>query len=405
MADLAERAYLEEVVALLWPTARVEMRGLRGAARARGSGRRLVVLPGGARPRLLVPTGRARAAAALRGYQTSATGRKRREISLAAAAARAGIVDLAPTQVHIHARGDVNGVEDHLSGVLGRAVYVSVHLGPPRAVRKPVLQILDAVSHRTIGFAKVGVDDLTRGLVAGEAATLTELARCRLDAVQVPACLHHGRWRGCELLVQSALVPDRSACLAAGLFRRAIKEVAGVRGVSTAAVDRHPYLARLRVELHECGDVAASAALGTALDTVIDQSAGTRLRFGSWHGDLTPWNLAAARQRVLVWDWEHFEPEVPLGFDLVHHQVRCAVRDGLTPAAALGAAHRGAPELLRGFQPTAEASRLAAFLYIAHIAARYVRDGEEDGATSLGSVSSWLPSVLDAVSYPVLSTS
>lgn len=403
MADPSERSYLEEVVALLWPTAKVELHKLPGAASARRSGRRLAVLPGAARPRLLVPTGRATAAAALRGYQTSATGRKQREISLAAAAARTGVVKLAPTQVHIRAGGDAQGVDDHLVDVLGREVYVSVHLGPPRAVRKPVLQILDAQTHRTIGFAKLGVNDLTRGLVAGEAAVLTELARCALDAVQVPTVLHHGQWRGCELLVQSALVPDRSASLGAALLRRALKEVAGVRGVSTVALDSHPYLARLRDDLDRCGDAATSSALRTTLDDMLDRSAGTNMRFGSWHGDLTPWNLATAGERALVWDWEHFESQVPLGFDLVHHQVRCAVRNGLAPAAALTAAHRGAPELLHGFQPTDEACRLVVLLYVAHIAARYVRDGEGDGATSLGSVSSWLPAVRETLRRPAAS--
>src|SRR5262249_11686071 len=71
--DSQERAdYLREVCGLLWPPPAEVTSGQRDNAeaghRSAGNHRELIVLPGLARPRLLVPSGRRASAAAVRGY-------------------------------------------------------------------------------------------------------------------------------------------------------------------------------------------------------------------------------------------------------------------------------------------------------------------------------------------------
>ncbi len=56
----------------------------------------------------------------------------------------------------------------HLSDELGQELTAGIHLGPPRANRKPVLQLMDP-SGATVAFAKVGVNRLTRERVRHEA--------------------------------------------------------------------------------------------------------------------------------------------------------------------------------------------------------------------------------------------
>jgi hypothetical protein len=46
--------------------------------------------------------------------------------------------------------------------------------------------------------------------------------------------------------------------------------------------------------------------------------AGTRWRFGAWHGDLTAWNAHPDPGGVAVWDWERASDPVPVGFDAAH---------------------------------------------------------------------------------------
>lgn len=396
-ADVAASAYLREMVGLLWPDASVELCRAHPVRVRRRAGQDLVVLPRATQPRLLVPASPAKAAAALRGYQTSATGRTRRKARLVAVLARAGATRLAPTVVRICSSGQAEGIDAHLARILGRAVDISIHLGPPRAVRKPVIQLLDAETHQTIGFAKVGVNPLTRELVAREAANLADLQGHDLHRLRIPELLHHGGWQGLDLLVQSALTPEGSAPPTVGDVEAAMLELSGVRGLMTGTLRSHRYLGQLRSRIDRCPTSPAASAVEEALDRIAAPAADLELRFGAWHGDWTPWNMAAGgRRRLLVWDWEHFEPDVPAGYDRLHHHLHCELRSGRDPGAALASMRQAAAGLLRHFQPSDPARELTALLYVVDIATRYLNDEEAAGATLLGDVSSWLATGLDA---------
>ena len=117
------------------------------------------------------------------------------------------------------------GLDEHLAGILGERALVSMHIGPARANRKPVLQLL-APDGRALGYAKLGVDPLTHALVDAEATALHRLAGLPLGPVTVAGVRHHGNWHGHALLVQEALpvwlpraapataeTAERAACL------------------------------------------------------------------------------------------------------------------------------------------------------------------------------------------------
>jgi hypothetical protein len=152
------------------------------------------------------------------------------------------------------------------------------------------------------------------------------------------------------------------------------------------------------------------------------------LRFGAWHGDLTPWNMATLRDTICVWDWERFSRGVPLGFDAVHYAFQGAVvRHKRDPRAAIADCVRRAPELLAPFGqggsggpagagttgdgkakgegatsggPGADgssaerAARLTVVLYLIDIAARYLHDGQAEAGARLGALGQWLLPVL-----------
>ncbi|HET9007370.1 MAG TPA: hypothetical protein VFQ04_11690, partial [Actinomycetes bacterium] len=89
-----------------------------------------------------------------------------------------------------------------------------------------------------------------------------------------------------------------------------------------------------------------AAALDGTLER-LEGLAGTRLVFGTWHGDWGPWNLRATPGRLLVWDWERSADGVPLGFDLLHFGYQTALQGlGQPPATAAATARdRAAPHL------------------------------------------------------------
>ena len=143
--------YLAEVLATLYPTT------------DGGSLAEFVAVPNARRPRLLVPAGSRRVAAgAVKRYAQPAARSARFKRDLAALALRTG-ADRALLRDRITVTG-AGSVAEHLCAVLDRDVTVSVHIGPARANRKPVLQLLDA-DGTTVGFAKLGTNALTRRLV------------------------------------------------------------------------------------------------------------------------------------------------------------------------------------------------------------------------------------------------
>ena len=95
-----------------------------------------------------------------------------------------------------------------------------------------------------------------------------------------------------------------------------------------------------------CGRPGAAAALDGTLER-LEGLAGTRLVFGTWHGDWGPWNLRATPGRLLVWDWERSADRVPLGFDLLHFGYQTALQGlGQPPATAAATGRdRAAPHL------------------------------------------------------------
>jgi hypothetical protein len=407
--------YLAEVSGLLWPAPARAGFGVTGGTLIADY---LLVL-GAKRPRLLVPGGdRRAAAAAVRRYAEPGSGRQRLMLRGLAAALSSGFggavlgprfrvcADEAPD-------GGIGTIETYLRRALGQPatpdgpggdLVLSLSIGPARANRKPVLQVLTPRG-RTVGFAKLGVNELTRTLVRAESVALRTLAAAAPRHLTVPAVLHHGAWNGLEVLVQSPLpVWRRRAAHRPERLGEAMLEVARIGGIGTARLRDSTYWLGLGDRLDglgaDDGGRGVGRALRTAYERIGERAGDVRLRFGSWHGDWTPWNMATLRDTLLVWDWERFDHGVPLGFDAIHHAFQGAVvRDGIDPEPAAARCVEEAAELLRPFGVTSAepmAARVTALLYFTDIAVRYLADKQGEAGTRLGRPREWLPPVLAA---------
>jgi hypothetical protein len=130
----------------------------------------------------------------------------------------------------------------------------------------------------------------------------------------------------------------------------------------------------------------------------LERTAGaSTLRFGAWHGDWTPWNMAATVSGLLVWDWERFATGVPVGFDALHYSMQSSL-NGARPDALSSARETldRAPQLLEPFGVAADAARLIAALYLAELAVRHLADDQESAGARLGSIDRWLIPALNA---------
>jgi hypothetical protein len=313
-----------------------------------------------------------------------------------------GLADLLPDRLRVEydAGADPTDIEAHLSSVLGQRVYVSLHISPPRAVRKPVLQVLDERG-TTIAFAKLGVDDFTSKLVRAEADSVSFLAATEWTAFRVPTVLYTGSWNGAEVLVQTAFRQGRDAEPTSADLRLAMDELARARGVVAAPLASSAYWYRLAERVESLPRTDFSRLIERSLHDMEKSGGDVVLEYGSWHGDWAPWNMVVTDGQVMVWDWEKFETGVPIGFDAVHYYVQGAVVMAASPPArAFRNALDDSRALLLPFGVTADAALLVVWLYAVDIAVRYLEDREmEAGATPMSRLRTWLPQVLDAAAH------
>jgi hypothetical protein len=135
-------------------------------------------------------------------------------------------------------------------------------------------------------------------------------------------------------------------------------------------------------------------ALTAAAELLATRSGQHGLRYGAWHGDWAPWNMANLADTLLVWDWERFATGVPVGFDAVHYELQRRIQSSGDAAGAVEATVRQAGELLAPFDVADGVRELTALLYLVDLAARYLADRQAEAGARLGVLGTWLLPVL-----------
>ncbi len=411
--------YLGEVLALLYPGAHVAGIGSEiGSAEIGSEGEpgsdvlaRFLVVPDARKPRLLVPAGdRKLAAAAISRYAeaTSRMAELKRRVAITALRSGASRVLLRDTAtITVPERRTADSIDAYLEKVLGGSLAFSVHIGPARANRKPVLQLLSTTGE-TVGFVKLGVGPLTRDLVRAETAALGALNQGAFQALTVPRVLHAGQWREHEVLVQSALpIWEPRSTLTTKKLVAAMTEVARCKGVHTSSLAADDYWRRLRKRLEDLTARPAGVArddgtdandearaLANAADQLVAGAGHVELAFGAWHGDWTPWNMATTSSTVLVWDWERFTTGVPMGYDALHFDFQRLLTRGVEAATAVDITTSRASRLLAPFDVEPAAADVSALLYLIDLATRYLEDRQAEAGARLGVLGRWLLPVL-----------
>lgn len=381
--------YLSEVLALLYPQP-CALNARQGEPIAE-----YVVVPDARRPRLLVPTTSRRvSAAAVRRYAEPQSRAARLKRDAVVAALRTGAASvLLRDRVRVTGPASTS-IDGYLKEALGRELSVSIHIGPARANRKPVLQLISPEGD-TFAFAKLGTGPLTQRLVRAETAALTALGTTGLERLTVPRVLHAGQWRGAQVLVQSALpVWLPRSPLTPRRLAAAMADIAGCCGYTTGPLGRSAYWTELRARLAAVADRPEGAALAKAAETLAATAGSADLRYGAWHGDWAPWNMANLADALLVWDWERFTQGVPVGFDAVHHDLQRRIQSSGDAAAAVEATVRRAGDLLSPFDVEEGVRELTALLYLTDLAVRYLTDRQAEAGARLGVLGTWLLPVL-----------
>ena len=234
----------------------------------------------------------------------------------------------------------------HLEEVLGATdlvAYLPVRRAVPNA--KPTLRLFER-GGRPMGYVKVGWSLATRAVVRNEAAALAAVQN-RLRLLRAPQLSASGVWQGNEYAVAAPLPKGvRSYTEEPSTTPQLLLDIAQSGDVSRGPLVDSSFARRVH------GDLALASANQPEASEVLLQwlqrleARPHELDFGRWHGDFVPWNLGRTAAGPVAWDWEYSDPDVPVGFDLVHwhFQHRLSPADG-TLVAAMRVADEQAPRL------------------------------------------------------------
>ncbi len=279
-------------------------------------------------------------------------------------------------------------IVQHLSEVFRRRVVVGLMVGSARANRKPVLNVF-AEDGSELGFAKVGLGELANKLVSAEAQALGQLGGLDLRQMQIPRVISAEPWRGSSTVVLS---PLRSPRLQRGMALpvAALDELAASAGIPRAlALGASAWGQRLSAQLDHG---VADTPLPSLISRTLERYGAVEWSFGPWHGDFGPWNMLRTSSIPMVWDWERFDTQMPVGLDAlhftIHRELASKVGDALpidhllSAAAHVLAAQRiDSPDKRSTMVPPLLAA------YLLTYAARFVGEGLAHGVprtTSLG---------------------
>lgn len=368
----------------------------------RGTGRQpgttdYVLIPSVDNVKLMLPTDpTAVTAAGIRNYRPYSSRRDKMKRQAIAVAMAAGLGARMCDRLRVDNSSAT--VTSHLNDVLGRDVLIGLHMGPARAVEKPVLQVMNPTG-TTLAFAKLGDSNFSRNLVRSEADAISFLNDLNLTALRVPQMLHQGTWNGNEILVQEALHGSSISDLSEPRFIQAMIEVARCQPTMHPPLADSPYLAGLHRHIAHLDQTADVERIELALRSLERAHSATAVELGASHGDWAPWNMSTNGDQALVWDWEMFRTGVPVGFDAIHFDVQeSVVRRSTPPREALASVMSKSSALLAPFGISRSAGQLTVRLYAIDLAVRYLADGElEAGATPMTRLSNWLPFVLGSV--------
>ncbi|WP_155849352.1 hypothetical protein [Arthrobacter sp. H20] len=240
------------------------------------------------------------------------------------------------------------------------------------------------------------MNTLTNQLVDHERTVLQLLAASPPTAFSLPRVLHHGLWREHEVLVMSSLRPDRRQTKRQ-VPLAAAAQIAATAGVHIVSIGSSPWLKRLSAVIDPFRGTE-DGLLAEMLDRFLELYGEIELPFGSWHGDFGAWNLAHTSTVPMIWDWERFSADIPVGSDIVHYLSHQALRQRGDAAAAREALKRTSPALsavLRHGSVTPQSTtdplilRAVKVGYLLTIAARFTADSHTEHGQPVKALARW----------------
>jgi hypothetical protein len=298
--------------------------------------------------------------------------------ALLTSAARWRLLDVAPvTRLVVHPKAGAETVEDRLSVLLSRKVRVGVRFGRARAHRAIVLQVFGD-DGGTLAFVKASATPESVRALSAEHDNLVQASNTQVEGLEAPRVLGYESWGGLTLLVLSPLSSNPGEQVSAGDKPpvSTMRRFAVALGTTSRTLAASSFLEHLAREVEEVQSESARETLVEAIQALREACGDVELEFGQWHGDWVPWNMIATPTSLRLWDWEHVQDDVPLGFDVLHYRAQ-QLRNATQPNTFLRAERvwlDEAPALLAPMGVPSERVDCTVVCYLVKINSRYIRE-------------------------------
>ena len=198
-----------------------------------------------------------------------------------------------------------------------------------------------------------------------------------------------------EVLVISPLPVDASHPVLPAPRLAAMREVVLLAGTTRSALARGSFWDRMRSSADDLAREPLGDRLWAAVDDIERHHGDRDVELGGWHGDWGHWNMGMGDGALQVWDWERYDPAVPVGFDALHFAAQ-AVRPGERDFPRQEETFlRSVPRTLTqvGVDPGLHALTLR--LYLLEISARYVEALTHGATPALQRRTAWALALLE----------
>ena len=339
-------------------------------------------MPNLRRPKLLVPVhARAASRAAFTRYLTTDSSRSR-ALGYGSAAVFGSPVGEQVMGARLRVAIDANIPADQWSqwlllryfeqilGATDLVGYLPVRRAIPNA--KPTMRLFERAGTPQ-GYAKVGWSEATRAVVRNEASALTQVHE-RLQILHAPPLAAAGTWHGYEYAIAAPLPANvRPYDVSPSSTPELMWDIVASGHVSRGPLKDSGFAHRVRAELE-------SSATSQPHDAEVLLAWLARLEkntsdidFGRWHGDFVPWNLGRTAAGPVAWDWEYSDPDVPVGFDIVHWQFQRQIAPATGTLSAAVQAADNASHLLTALNVHPDTTQFITSLYLLEVFTRAVR--------------------------------
>ena len=345
-------------------------------ARSGGGRTCWMVVPSLRHPIVLVPPGNEAAAVAFRPPRPGRGGRRMRTLAFLQ---RKGLMRYLPLHRLVLESDEVTSLLRLLQAVVEDVDDIVLRLGRRRHNRALVLLALGA-NGEVCSFIKIARSGSGKNALEWEYQNLLQMLERPVPGLQAPRPQGYWRSRDLDFLALEPLI-TQELHVSRPVPVTQMRALAEKQSSATRPIVDAELVQRLRGKAAELRDPDRRTwALG-ALDRTLEDWGQVPVPLGPWHGDWVPWNMARRGETVLLWDWEHFEAEVPCGFDHVHYLAQdIRLGGGVDAPAEDRWVREAATALSNDWGLDRSQQQVVLRLYLIVVNVRYLLDRQDDPA-------------------------